>query len=208
MYNRQDRQDYLMRYRPRFSAVGGLTLMTPGELPWTISEFRDHLRLDGTDQDQWLTAILTAATRKTEADTSIALMRSAYRYSIDRPCGTILLPVGPVFSIESIVYLSISGVETTVPIEEYYLDNRSNPARLQNRDTFSWPTLYDVSGSFWVNFVAGHESANDIPQDLRFAVLLLAAHWFENREASTLLNLNQIPLGYDSIVTSHRRVSW
>lgn len=43
------------------------------------------------------------------------------------------------------------------------------------------------------------------PADLRQAILLLAAHWFENREATLIgINATELPLGFYELASSHR----
>ncbi|WDR05624.1 head-tail connector protein [Devosia rhodophyticola] len=42
--------------------------------------------------------------------------------------------------------------------------------------------------------------------DLRQAILMLAAHWFENREASTIgTSAAIVPMGYADLVATHRK---
>jgi uncharacterized phage protein (predicted DNA packaging) len=42
--------------------------------------------------------------------------------------------------------------------------------------------------------------------DLRQAVLMLAAHWYENREATLVgVGVLTLPLGYDDLLLAHRR---
>lgn len=46
----------------------------------------------------------------------------------------------------------------------------------------------------------------DAPADLQQAILMLAAHWFENREASLADGtLNEVPLGYRELVSTYRQ---
>lgn len=46
----------------------------------------------------------------------------------------------------------------------------------------------------------------DAAPDVQQAILMLAAHWFENREASLAEgNLSEVPIGYRELVSSHRQ---
>lgn len=48
-----------------------------------------------------------------------------------------------------------------------------------------------------------------VPADLKEAVILLAAHWYENREASVVgVSAQQIPFGVEQIVNEHREYSF
>ena len=47
------------------------------------------------------------------------------------------------------------------------------------------------------------------PADIEQAVLMLAAHWFENREASIVgVSAQPIPFGFDEIIREHRGYSF
>lgn len=52
------------------------------------------------------------------------------------------------------------------------------------------------------------DEINDVPEDLREAVRLLAAHLYENREATIFgVSVAPIPLGFDDLIRPHR-VEW
>jgi hypothetical protein len=49
----------------------------------------------------------------------------------------------------------------------------------------------------------------NVPADLKEAVLLLAGHWYENREASLVgVTAVVIPFGVEAIVNEHREYSF
>jgi len=41
--------------------------------------------------------------------------------------------------------------------------------------------------------------------ELKMAALMLIGHWFVNRESSSALNLNYVPMGYDFLISHHRK---
>jgi len=46
----------------------------------------------------------------------------------------------------------------------------------------------------------------DAPADLQLAILMLAAHWYENREATLVgISADELPFGYEALVASHRK---
>lgn len=50
---------------------------------------------------------------------------------------------------------------------------------------------------------------SNVPDDLKECVCLLAAHWYENREAVLVgVNAQPLPMGVDQIVANHRNYSW
>ena len=53
------------------------------------------------------------------------------------------------------------------------------------------PPVVQVDGSFVYN---------DVPENLRHAILLLVSHWFHNREAVGEKKLHEVPVGISSLV--------
>lgn len=53
--------------------------------------------------------------------------------------------------------------------------------------------------------VSFEDYGDDVPEDLREAVRLLAAHLYENREASLVgVTASTIPFGFDDLIRPHR----
>lgn len=77
--------------------------------------------------------------------------------------------------------------------------------RLTTGPQRSWPKI-PHGGYAAIRFIAGFgPDASDIPADLRHAVLMLAAHYFEHREAATH-PLTPLPLGVGSLLAPHRPI--
>lgn len=60
---------------------------------------------------------------------------------------------------------------------------------------------------FTANFVGGETPVtySSAPADLCQAVLLLAAHWYENREATLVgVSAHELPLGFHELANAHR----
>lgn len=51
---------------------------------------------------------------------------------------------------------------------------------------------------------------NDAPAEVvDQAILMLAAHWYENREASTVgVTAQSLPLGFDDLIANHRNYTF
>lgn len=49
------------------------------------------------------------------------------------------------------------------------------------------------------------EFPDGTPADVQQAVLMLAAHWYENREATLVgVTAQSVPFGYEAIIANHR----
>ena len=57
-----------------------------------------------------------------------------------------------------------------------------------------------------LGFDMAAEYPDGVPEDLKEAIRQLAAHWYENREATVAgLSLSTVPLGVEEIVRERRR---
>lgn len=65
----------------------------------------------------------------------------------------------------------------------------------------NWPpTRTDKINAVEATYVAGYGDAEDVPQSLKSAMLLVLAHIYENREAITALDLKTVPMAADSLL--------
>ena len=120
-----------------------LKLITPPTIePISLSELKAHLRIDGTDEDALLNAIIKTAREHVEAITRRALIQQTWQLILDGwwLSGAILeLPMPPLISVESIVYKDSAGTEYTLESNKYLYD-ATDIGRLMLADGESFPT--------------------------------------------------------------------
>lgn len=156
---------------------------------YPVTAFRDHLQIgrgfaDDAAQDALLLPILKAAVAKVEGETAKVLISRRYKYVVAawRDLARQSLPVAPVNSIVSLSVTDMNGGEELAPENGY----RLVPDR--HRPDIMWlgwtlPTI-PVGGTAEIVFDAGFgEAWSEVPPDLAHAVMLLAAHYHENRGA-------------------------
>ncbi|MDO9125489.1 MAG: head-tail connector protein, partial [Parvibaculum sp.] len=78
------------------------------------------------------------------------------------------------------------------------------PPRVAAKRGQAWPMPATRLAGIAVDFTAGYGAAAAVPAPLKQAVLLLAAHWFENREP--LGNGVELPLTVSALVARYRRL--
>ncbi len=167
----------------------------------TLAEAKRHLRVFHDDDDADITSIVAAAEAVIEGPNGIgiALLQQTWRLSLDRfPC-EIIVPLGPVNGVTSVTYRDSDGVEQAVSGLRYDVDQQ--PFRIWPARNTSWPSVNCESGGVKVTFECGHEL---LPQDLRWALLLLVGHFYENREAIADTSLAELPMGVASILERYR----
>lgn len=179
------------------------------ELP--LEAFKAHLRLGsgfGTEslQDEVLVSFLRAAIATVEARTDKALIRRVFAWTAaawaDPRAQS--LPVGPVQAVLFVALIARDGTVTLVDPDRIWLERDTHRSVL--RPTGACLPAAPSGGSFKVSLEAGFAATwEDVPADLRQAVFLLAAHYYEFRH-ETRLSAGCMPFGVTSLLERHRNL--
>jgi len=161
-----------------------LQLVTPpAQEPVSLAEAKQHLRVDGGDDDLLIGSLITAARQAAETKTGrqlitarwklvldafpgSSLMQSATGASFSLPGHAILLAKCPVQAVVSIEYLDMNGATQVIPAGDYVLDVACEPARLTPVFGKTWPPTLPQMGAVSVTFDAGYGAAvggRDLP---------------------------------------------
>ncbi|MBL4757371.1 MAG: phage head-tail connector protein [Rhizobiales bacterium] len=162
-----------------------IILTAPATEPVSLSEAKAHLKIDTTDEDILVQSLLTAARLHVETITSRVVITQTWRINLDHwPARNILeLPIGPVQSVDAIRIYDDDDIIMTIDPSRYLVDVGSVPARIAMRGFENWPDPGRILNGIEIDITAGYGlAATDVPEPLRHSILMLAAHWFENRE--------------------------
>jgi len=177
-----------------------LTVITPPEEePVSVATAKAHLRVDYATDDALIESYLKAARELGEALARRAFVTQTLRLVVDQiPADRVLkLPRPPLQSVEAITYIDDDGNEHDWT--DFTVDARSEPGRIIFH---SLPNAsLQESGAIAIEYIAGYESAADMPMVFAQAVLLTVAHWYENRE------MGDLPMGAKTLLKSNRG-SW
>jgi len=175
----------------------------PADFPVEFEEVKTHLRIDGTDEDDYIQSLIIAATQYCENFQNRAYVTQTWELWLDEWPNYFELKA-PLISV-TIDYYNTSDTKATVSSSDYYVDTKSSPGRVSLNYSKSWPstTLRPING-ICVTYVCGYGYSENVPQNVKQAILLLIGHWFENREASTDKPLSTIPLAVDSLLWQER----
>lgn len=156
----------------------------PGAEPVTREEAKAHARIDGSDEDARVDALIAAARADVENRTGRALVTQGWRIVRDAvPRGGIVrLAPAPVRSVTAVTVYGDDGSPSVVPADEYEVDLASSPGRLVLRRGLGWG-VRSVNG-LEVDITCGYGEPEAVPAPLKHAVLMLVAYWFEVREAA------------------------
>ncbi|MEP0519663.1 MAG: head-tail connector protein [Hyphomicrobiales bacterium] len=184
-----------------------VTLMAPPALePVSLVQMKQHLRVEHASEDTLISAYITSARLHVEALLAKLLISQNWHLNFDRlPTGKIVyLPLAPLLSLNSVSFYTEQSGPNPIPPVDYAIDLNSVRPRFslhlerQNLRTF---------GAYELDVTVGYgPAAEDVPGDIRQALILLVAHWYENREAATPLAREHIPHGVRAILEPHRQV--
>jgi uncharacterized phiE125 gp8 family phage protein len=180
-------------------------LAGPAAEPVTLAAAKAWLKLDGDDEDALVTALVAAARLHVESVTGRALLAQSWRLMLSRwPDDFIIrMPVSPVLSLTSITAIDADGGETELDLDGIDIGR----AELLLPADFARPTLRHHNG-IAIDYVAGYGAeAEDVPESLRQALLLLVVYWFEHRDTVFTPGPGRAePLGFEALIAPHRVV--
>lgn len=177
-------------------------LTTPPVAAYPVRALADHLRLgtgfaDDGSQDALLEAYLGAAMACVEARTGKVILEREYLWEIARwHSGERQgLPVAPVSAVAQVAVVDVEGVETVLDTGRYTL----RPDNLRPEIVANVLPAIPHKGTVRITFTAGFGAAwEDTPSDMRQAVLLLAAHYFEHRSLAG--SGQELPFGVSALL--------
>jgi len=176
-------------------------VLPPIEMPVTLEDAKAHLRVVGDQEDLLIVALIAAALARAERESGRAFAPQSWQLVLDGfPDDEIVIPLGPVEDGVNITYVDDEGGEQAVSPDLFNVDTVASDARVVPVD--GWPEAADVPNAVRVQFDLG----GTCPEDVRIAILLMVAHWFQNREDASETALAAIPLGSAHLLALHRRM--
>jgi uncharacterized phiE125 gp8 family phage protein len=208
----------------------GLKVLTqPAVEPVTLDEAKLHCRVDSTSEDSLISSLIQAAREYVERYTRRALVYTTYRYTLDCFPGAstwsafsssepLELPRQPVaeiaaagnysYAMPRVRYYDADSVQQTLTYagEDFELDLGSNPPSLRLLPLTYWPIAeYYRANAVEIDFVAGYGPTGDaVPSALKTALLMLVAHWYENRAAVAPGFGSEVPLAVESLLKMYQ----
>lgn len=190
--------------------MAALIIEPPAVEPVSLAEVKEHLRVDGPDEEPLIVALITTARLTIEHLAGLALVTQRWAVLRDSwpEAQAIELPVAQVASLDALRVYDEAGSASLIAGDQYIADLASRPARLVRRDAYPWPAPGRIANGIEIELTAGFGAMPiDVPETLRWAVLMLVGHWFENRAAvGADAQLRHMPLAVHAVLAPYRRV--
>lgn len=165
-----------------------LILVTPpASEPITLSEAKNHLRVTTTDEDSLITSLISAAREIAESTLNRALVTQTWTLKIGAFPESLQLPRPPLVSVTSIQYVDEAGITQALAASDYTVSDIGAsvmPGRIDPAYGKSWPSPRGMPNDITVQFVAGYGGASAVPQQIRWAILLILGELYARRESA------------------------
>ncbi len=160
------------------------TQLPPASEPVALSAAKAFLRIDYEGEDASVSALIASARARVEAETGLCLVERTVKLSVPcwplniRDTHKLVLPIGPVSSIESVM---VDGVDHT----ERFVLQKAKPDILKFRGAI----LPFAKTGIEITLKAGFgPNDSDVPADLKLAVKLLVAESYARGESGADLS--------------------
>lgn len=184
-------------------------LEAPAITPVTLTEVKDQLRIEHTDDDTLINRLINVAVSYTDVQGALghAMISQKWGQWVDStPPAAVKLILGPVLQVNAVKYYDTNGDLQTDTLTNYEVVGTSYATTVGPKENFSWPTTQDRSDAIRIEYTIGYgETAADVPETLRHALMMLIGHWYDNRETTMMDELSNVPYGFDALMDMHRR---
>ena len=175
-----------------------------------VAQFKAHLKLgtgfdDDAVQDAVLESFLRAALAAVEGRTGKILLTRQFSWTIQawRDDTAQSLPVAPVVNLIGLTLTDADGTQTPQSLDDFILNQDHHRPVVQHRRNTCLPRV-PTKGSVDVVFMAGFApDFDDLPDDLAQAILLLASHYYENRNATGMAG-TALPFGVSVLIERYK----
>jgi|SRR6185312_7197622 len=161
--------------------MSSILLTGPAVEPLSLDEAKIFLRVEHNTDDQLITALIVAARLHVEAQIQAALITQSWRLTLDGwPCqGRVLVRPGPLQALIAARIFDMQGHAQAFDTQAFVPDPGASTLSFM---PWVLPVPGRVAAGIELDVTAGFgDTASDVPEPLRHAVRLLAAHWYENR---------------------------
>ena len=183
----------------------------PSTEPITLVEAKAHLRVDFSDEDDYIDTLIVSARRYCEAYCNRVFITQTWRQNLSEWVNPIQLKVNPVISVTSLKYYDTDEAQQTITdnANNYQKDLNSDVAKIYEGLVNTFPAIGSTINPIEIITVCGYGAASDVPDDIKHAIKLMVSWMYENREGVNVPLNNQasdipLPTAVKYLLTRYR----
>lgn len=179
--------------------------------PVTISECKQHMRIEHSDDDQIIAALINVAVKYLDVTGMLgkAMITQTWAEYVDFHATTVHLSITPVQSVTSIEYYDVNNALQTDTLSNYYIIGTKGYKTIYPKSGYSWPVTFKRDDAIKITYVVGFgNTAESVPETVRHAIKMLVANYYENRETELVGTTSKtLPFGVEQLIAMERS-SW
>ena len=183
-------------------------IAAPATTPITLVEAKAQMRVETSDDDTLITRLIAAAVAFTDGQGALgkAMITQTWRQWVGNNPNEIQLAMLPVASVTAVKYYDSDGTLQTATLADFEVFGTSTYKYIKPASGKSWPVAQTRSDAIAVEYTAGYgDATTDVPDTLRHALLMLVAHWYENRENEIIGTISKTtPFGFEELISIER----
>ena len=183
-------------------------LLEPPELePLTLDEAKAYLRVEHSDEDEAIAALIAAARLHVEAQTRRALITQTWRLSLDAwpESGRIAVRPAPLQSLVAARVYDGANVAQALDTQAFVADTADSSLIFA---PWSVTQPERAASGIALDVVCGYgDTALAVPEALRQAIRILLAHWYEHRGLVAAGVNAPLPVSVSALIAPYRMVS-
>jgi len=187
-----------------------LTLITgPTADILSLTEAKEHLRVDDTDSDTYITELVSVVTQMLDGRSGTlgrALMTQTWELALEEFEDDIRLPLPPLQSVTSVKYYDVNNTLQTLATSVYTVLSDDLGSFIEVVIGQHWPVIYPRDDAVVIKYVCGYGAAADVPAPIKHAAKVLLAGFYENRTEYTDGPSSHVVQTVEAVTAPYRRV--
>ena len=184
-----------------------ILLTAPSVEPVSLDEAKAYLRVEHSDDDEVIAALVAGSRIHVEAQTRRALITQSWRLSADAwpPDGRMPVRPGPLQALGAVRVYDFDNVAQDVDTQAFVLDRAGSALGFA---PWAVPAPGRLIAGIALDVTVGYgDAATDVPEALRQAIRLLVAHWYENRGLAAVGTVTVLPATVAALLAPYRMLS-
>ena len=224
----------LRRPRSLHQHRGNRLQTEPAVEPITLAELKTHLRISGTDEDDFLTPLIAEVRQEAEDATGLALITQVWQLTLDRwpsmreewwdgereghidliyggerqNYASVVLPRYPLQTVDTVNVYNEAGTPTAVTVADVFdIDTQSLRGRMTIERGATWPIALRANNAIEITYTAGYgDAALAVPAPIKRALKQWAAYAYEKRGDGCTVDDAYTASGAKNILNRYRDI--